>query len=37
MAAYLHATIEVTDATAYEEYRHQVPALIAAPSNPSER
>lgn len=30
MAAYLHADIEVTDPAAYEVYRQQVPALIAA-------
>lgn len=30
MAAYLHASIEVTDPVAYEEYRRQVPAVIAA-------
>jgi uncharacterized protein (DUF1330 family) len=30
MAAYLHADVEVTDAAAYEEYRRQVPAVIAA-------
>lgn len=30
MAAYLHASIEVTDPAAYEEYRRQVPAVIAA-------
>lgn len=30
MAAYLHADIEVTDPAAYEEYRRQVPAMIAA-------
>ena len=30
MPAYLIADIEVTDPTAYEEYRKQVPALIAA-------
>lgn len=30
MAAYLYADIEVTDPTAYETYRQQVPALIAA-------
>ena len=30
MAAYLIVDIEVTDATAYEEYRKQVPAIIAA-------
>jgi uncharacterized protein (DUF1330 family) len=30
MAAYLHADIEITDPVAYETYRQQVPALIAA-------
>lgn len=30
MAAYLYADIEVTDPSAYETYRQQVPALIAA-------
>ena len=30
MAAYLYADVEVTDADAYETYRRQVPALIAA-------
>jgi uncharacterized protein (DUF1330 family) len=30
MAAYLHADIEVTDPLTYEEYRRQVPAMIAA-------
>ncbi|MDM0012085.1 DUF1330 domain-containing protein [Variovorax sp. J22P168] len=30
MAAYLLVDIEVTDPNAYEEYRAQVPALIAA-------
>jgi uncharacterized protein (DUF1330 family) len=30
MAAYIHAEIEVTDPVAYETYRQQVPALIAA-------
>ena len=30
MAAYIHADIEVLDLEAYEEYRRQVPALIAA-------
>jgi uncharacterized protein (DUF1330 family) len=30
MAAYLHADIEVTDPATYEEYRRQVPAMIAA-------
>ena len=30
MAAYLHAQIEVTDPAGYEEYRRQVPAIIAA-------
>jgi len=30
MAAYLIADIEVTDAAGYEEYREQVPAVIAA-------
>ena len=29
MAAYLIAEIDVTDAKAYEEYRKQVPAVIA--------
>jgi len=30
MAAYIHADVEVTDPVAYEEYRRQVPAVIAA-------
>jgi uncharacterized protein (DUF1330 family) len=30
MTAYLYANIEVTDPLAYEEYRRQVPAMIAA-------
>lgn len=30
MAAYLHAHIQVNDPIAYEEYRRQVPAMIAA-------
>jgi uncharacterized protein (DUF1330 family) len=30
MAAYIYASIEVTDPVAYEEYRRQVPAIIAA-------
>jgi len=30
MAAYIYADVEVTDAEAYESYRQQVPALIAA-------
>jgi uncharacterized protein (DUF1330 family) len=30
MAAYLYADIEVTDPAAYEAYRREVPALIAA-------
>lgn len=30
MAAYIYASIEVTDPVAYEEYRRQVPAVIAA-------
>lgn len=30
MAAYLHASIEVTDPVAYEDYRREVPAVIAA-------
>ena len=30
MAAYLHANIDVTDLVTYEEYRRQVPAMIAA-------
>ena len=30
MAAYLLGNIEVTDPVAYEEYRKQVPAVIAA-------
>jgi uncharacterized protein (DUF1330 family) len=29
MAAYLHATLEVTDADLYQQYRAAVPALIA--------
>ena len=30
MAAYLHAHLEVTDPVGYEDYRRQVPAMIAA-------
>lgn len=30
MPAYLHGEIEITDSDAYEEYRRQVPAMIAA-------
>ena len=30
MPAYIHGEIEVTDPAAYETYRQQVPALIAA-------
>lgn len=30
MAAYIYADIEVTDPVAYETYRQQVPAVIAA-------
>lgn len=30
MAAYIHANIEVTDPVAFEEYRRQAPAVIAA-------
>jgi len=30
MAAYIHADVEITDPVAYETYRQQVPALIAA-------
>lgn len=30
MPAYIHANVEVTDPAAYEEYRAQVPAVIAA-------
>ncbi|HEX7157090.1 MAG TPA: DUF1330 domain-containing protein [Burkholderiaceae bacterium] len=30
MAAYIYANIEVTDPAAYEEYRREVPKLIAA-------
>jgi len=30
MPAYIHADLEVTDPVAYETYRQQVPALIAA-------
>ncbi len=30
MAAYLHASLAVTDPTTFEEYRRQVPAVIAA-------
>jgi uncharacterized protein (DUF1330 family) len=29
MAAYLIAEVEITDPAAYEEYRKQVPAIIA--------
>lgn len=30
MTAYIYANVEVTDPVAYEAYRQQVPALIAA-------
>jgi uncharacterized protein (DUF1330 family) len=30
MAAYLFASVEITDPAAYEEYRRRVPAIIAA-------
>jgi uncharacterized protein (DUF1330 family) len=30
MAAYIHASVDITDPVAYEEYRRQVPAVIAA-------
>jgi len=30
MSAYLHGDIEVTDPVAFEEYRQQVPAMVAA-------
>ena len=30
MAAYIYADVEITDPSAYEAYRQQVPALIAA-------
>ncbi|MBC7941279.1 MAG: DUF1330 domain-containing protein [Chitinophagaceae bacterium] len=30
MAAYIYANVEVTDPAAYEAYRREVPALIAA-------
>ena len=30
MAAYIHASIEVTDPALYEDYRREVPAPIAA-------
>lgn len=30
MAAYIYGNIEITDPVAYEEYRRQVPAIIAA-------
>ena len=30
MAAYIHASVEVTDPVSYKEYRRQVPAVIAA-------
>jgi uncharacterized protein (DUF1330 family) len=30
MAAYICGDIEITDAAAYEDYRRQVPAMIAA-------
>jgi len=30
MTAYIHGSIEVTDPELYEEYRREVPALIAA-------
>ncbi len=30
MAAYLFASVEVTDPVGYEDYRRQVPAIIAA-------
>ncbi|HSI57703.1 MAG TPA: DUF1330 domain-containing protein [Ideonella sp.] len=30
MAAYIHASVEITDPVAYEAYRRQVPAVVAA-------
>jgi uncharacterized protein (DUF1330 family) len=30
MSAYIFASVEITDAAAYEEYRRRVPAIIAA-------
>jgi uncharacterized protein (DUF1330 family) len=30
MAAYIYANVQVTDAQAYEDYRRDVPAVIAA-------
>jgi uncharacterized protein (DUF1330 family) len=30
MAAYIYASIDLTDPVAYEQYRQRVPALIAA-------
>ena len=30
MAAYLYASVEITDPVAYEDYRKQVPAVITA-------
>jgi uncharacterized protein (DUF1330 family) len=30
MPAYIYASIEITDPTAYEEYRRRVPTVIAA-------
>jgi len=30
MPAYIHGDVEVTDPSAYEAYRQQVPALVAA-------
>lgn len=33
MAAYIFASVEITDPAAYEEYRRRVPAIIAARSS----
>jgi uncharacterized protein (DUF1330 family) len=30
MSAYIFASVEITDSSAYEEYRRRVPAIIAA-------
>ena len=30
MAAYIHANVDITDPVAYEDYRRQVPAVVAA-------
>ena len=30
MAAYIHANLEITDPVVYDDYRRQVPAVVAA-------